>query len=256
MIERDFTYEIYEELIDAYIKSSYHLTSYEAFVNEGGDYSKRTVILRHDVDKRPQHALDVARIEHSKGVIGTYYFRVVPESFDEAVIREIAALGHEIGYHYEDLTIFKGDFKAAIKHFDKWLARFRTYYPIRTICMHGSPLSKWDNRGLWEKYDYRSRGLIAEPYFDMNFDRAFYISDTGRSWNNTAVSVRDKVESSYDLNIRSTRDVIELTHAGEMPSVVMQNVHPQRWTNNYVQWSGELIVQNIKNMVKWVIVNR
>jgi len=33
----------------------------------------------------------------------------VPESWDEAIIQKIAGLGHEIGYHYENLSACKGD---------------------------------------------------------------------------------------------------------------------------------------------------
>ncbi len=42
--------------------------------------------------------------EHALGVAATYYFRAVPESWDEGVIREIARMGHEVGYHYENLS--------------------------------------------------------------------------------------------------------------------------------------------------------
>jgi len=42
-----------------------------------------------------------ARMEHETGIRGRYYFRIVAESYEEQVIREIYALGHEIGYHYE-----------------------------------------------------------------------------------------------------------------------------------------------------------
>ena len=40
-------------------------------------------------------------------------------------------------------------FELAICDFERNLRRFRKLYPVKTICMHGSPLSKWDNRDLW-----------------------------------------------------------------------------------------------------------
>jgi hypothetical protein len=46
---------------------------------------------------------------------------------------------------------------------------------------------------LWKRYNYRDFGIIAEPYFDIDCDEVFYITDTGRSWNNSTASVRDKV---------------------------------------------------------------
>ncbi len=62
--------------------------------------------------------------------------------------------------------------------------------------MHGSPLSKFDNKKIWEKYDYRDYGIIADPSFDIDYNEVFYITDTGRSWNNSKASVRDKVKKT------------------------------------------------------------
>ena len=64
--------------------------------------------LRHDVDLHPLRSLYIAEIEASEGLQATYYFRTVPESYDEGIIRRIAALGHEAGYHYECLTTCHG----------------------------------------------------------------------------------------------------------------------------------------------------
>jgi len=69
------------------------------------------------------------------GINSTYYFRSVPASWDEAVIKEVAALGHEVGYHYEDLSIMNGDKEKATKHFKQQLERLRKPYPVETICM-------------------------------------------------------------------------------------------------------------------------
>ena len=61
--------------------------------------------------------------------------------------------------------------------------------------MHGSPLSKFDNRKLWEKYDYKEYGIIGEPYFDVDFSGVLYFTDTVRRWDGFDFSVRDKVSS-------------------------------------------------------------
>ena len=50
----------------------------------------RFVILRHDVDKLPEKSLKTAKIEHDLGIESTYYFRNVPKSFDEIIIKQIA----------------------------------------------------------------------------------------------------------------------------------------------------------------------
>jgi len=55
----------------------------------------------------------MARLEHASGIAGSYYFRAVPESWDEKIIQTICSLGHEIGYHYENLSAVsrKKDFR-------------------------------------------------------------------------------------------------------------------------------------------------
>jgi len=55
------------------------------------------------------------------------------------------------------------DCRLAIEDFRINLDKFRAIYPVKTICMHGSPLSKFDNRLLWEKYDYRDFGIVGSP---------------------------------------------------------------------------------------------
>jgi hypothetical protein len=82
-----------------------------------------------------------------------------------------------------------------MESFLKNLEAMRKIADIKTICMHGSPMSPYDNRLLWTKYDYRDYGIIGEPYFDVDFSRVAYYTDTGRRWDGDSVSVRDKVGS-------------------------------------------------------------
>ena len=44
-------------------------------------------------------------------------------------------------------------------------------------------------------YDYRDYDIIGEPYFDLDFDEFFYLTDTGMRWNAGRFSIRDKVNS-------------------------------------------------------------
>ena len=120
--------------------------------------------------------------------------------------------------------------------------------------MHGSPFSKYDNKKLWEKYDYRDYGIIAEPYFDIDYDEVFYITDTGRSWNNSNASIRDKVSSKFDIKIKDTHHLIEKIQNNELPDKIMINVHPQRWNDKFVPWVSELVRQSVKNVVKKFVI--
>ena len=158
----------------------------------------------------------------------------------------------------------------AIKSFEINLEKLRKLYPVKTICMHGSPLSKWDNRDLWKRYNYKDYDIIAEPYFDLDFDKVFYLTDTGRRWDGDAFNVRDKVETLERGNVRTVKremafeglrfrhtwDIIEAVDRGLLPNKMMINTHPQRWTNSPMEWTKELLWQNVKNVVKYFYVRR
>ena len=106
---------------------------------------------------------------------------------------EINSLGHEIGYHYETMDTSNGNVNLAIKQFKENLDKLRELVKVTTICMHGSPRSKYDNRDLWKRFNYKSYGIKGEPYFDLNFNNIYYLTDTGRRWDGFNVSVRDKI---------------------------------------------------------------
>jgi len=254
---RDFTPEAYRALLSALKEGGYGFQTVADFLQNPGE---KTVILRHDVDRLPRNALRLARLEADLYILATYYFRTVPAVFDPGIIREIAGMGHEIGYHYENLSSLgkkqtwetgdrrqgstlrrqetgkeittssrhtsdqkSGDrrqetgegkqshtpypspltphrqiYAEAIEDFENNLNRLREICPVQTVCMHGSPLSPWDNRELWNHTDYRQYGIIGEPYLDIDFVSVLYLTDTGRRWDGEKVNVRDKVPNSGD----------------------------------------------------------
>lgn len=253
---RDFTLTAYKQLLEAALQDGYTLTSYEDYILNGPNYQK-VFILRHDVDDLPDNAVQTALVETELGTKGSYYFRIVKQSFHPECINNIKRLGHEIGYHYEDMALNNGNLKKSYEHFKTKLNIFRSYYPVKTICMHGSPLSKWDNRLLWQKYNYKDLGIIGEPYFDIDFEKVLYLTDTGRKWNNKTSSLRDKVKTPYNFKFRSTFDIIKAFNEQALPPAIMLNIHPQRWTNDSIPWLKELLFQNVKNSIKkWLVKNK
>ena len=225
-------------------------------------YGFESLTLRHDVDKLPGNSLRTAKIEAAMGIKGIYYFRAMPESWDEAVIREIAAMGHEIGYHYESLTTCNGDIDAAYADFCQNLERLRKLAPVRSICMHGSPRSPWDSRDIWKKYGYRALGIENEPYLDTDFSKTFYLTDTGRRWDGWKVSVRDKIPRYQDewaaqgLIFHTTDDLLEGLRRGVLPKNLMITFHPQRWNPFGLRWCKEAIIQPVKNTVKRIMIKK
>ncbi len=247
----DFTLTKYQNLLKALQYKGFVFQTFADFLKQP---SEKAVILRHDVDKLPGNALKMAKLEHSMGINGTYFFRTVKTVWNEQIIRQIAGFGHEIAYHYENLSAAKGNYEKAILNFEENLTRIRKICPVKTICMHGSPLSKHENTDLWTKYDYRSYGIIGEPYFDVDYKEVFYMTDTGRKWNNERSNVRDKVKSGFDISIKSTSHIIKLAHANKLPDKIIINTHPHRWFNFGFGWVNELIMQNFKNIAKRIIV--
>ena len=290
---RDFTTRIYIDLLKSF--NSYKFVPFDQSLQK---QNSPYIILRHDVDKFPQNALQFAEIQQDLGIQGTYFFRIVPESYHPEIIEKIAVSGHEIGYHYEDVDIvykrlkikdipkksmnfpvqFSGlnlpRFKKKVYKIDEIdeerlidlayesfcenLEKFRKIYPVETICMHGSPLSPFDNKIIWKKYDYRKLGIIGEPYFDIDFNKIFYLTDTGHRWDGEGVSVRDKVKSEKEkgksnfihLQFRHTQDIINAAHEGILPDKMMITVHPQRWHDSLGPWLKELVWQKVKNIIK------
>lgn len=257
----DFTLRKYRQLLQSLLQQGYQFVTFEQYcASKTEEVDTRWIVLRHDVDLLPQNSLATAQIEHALGIKASYYFRVVPESNQPEYIRQIAALGHEIGYHYEDMTICQGKVEDAYAHFQEQLAYFRQFYPVRTICMHGAPTSKWDGKELWKHYDYHALGIIGEPYFDVDFSQVFYLTDTGRCWDGYKVSVRDKIPVYQDewvkqgLVYHTTDDVIRAADQGLLPARIMITTHPQRWTDNRLAWAKELLLQSLKNIVKGLLI--
>ena len=100
---------------------------------------------------------------------------------------------------------------------------------------------------------------MGEPYFDINFDEVFYLTDTGRRWDGWKVSLRDKVPQQEQwkeqgLVFHSTQDVIRAAQKGKLPDKIMMTFHPQRWTDRPLPWLKELVWQGVKNFGKYFLV--
>jgi len=315
----DFTISTYSALIKTLQQQGFSFLTFKEFISES---LGKAIVLRHDVDTLPGNSLEFAKIQADAGIKGTYYFRILPQSFDVKIIKEISSLGHEVGYHYEDLSFAWTKLKAqgaacpterrqsfglgrraqgeefeielvekGIESFSKNLEKLRKIVPVKTICMHGSPMSRWDSRLLWKYYDYHDFGIIGEPYFDVNFDEVLYLTDTGRRWDGESFNIRDKAsgvgqqatgdENRHEVrdlrhgetqklhsahstprslhpepfpHFHSTFDIIKASGQGRLPDKIMMTFHPQRWSDKILPWAGELIMQNLKNIAKYFII--
>lgn len=241
----DFTIDKYRELLQA-LKKHNHFN------------------IRHDVDLRPDYSLRIAQVETAMGLHATYYFRTVPESYDEKVIQQIVSLGHTAGYHYENLTTCNGDMEAAYEDFCHNLEKLRKIVPITTACAHGSPKSRWNSQDIWSQYDIHALGIDYEPMIDTDFNKTLYLTDTGCRWDGYLVSVRDKVPGHQErwekegLVFHNTDDIThainDINHPIHRYDLLI-NTHPQRWMPMGTGWIKEALMQNAKNIIKRIIVS-
>ena len=114
----DFTIQIYKKLLSELISSGYSFITFNQYLTNS-DLPQKFIILRHDVDKLPLNSEKFAQIQHSLGIKATYYFRSKKISWDEKIIKKIHSLGHEIGYHYENMDTCNGNLESSIIDFKK-----------------------------------------------------------------------------------------------------------------------------------------
>ncbi len=244
---RDFTFKTYQKLIEQILKSGFEFQTMEEFILAP---KNKVVVFRHDSDIWPKNDLKMAILENQLNVKSTYYFRI-PETFNEAIIRKLAVMSHEIGYHYEDLVRSKGNTEKAIKNFKINLQLLRSYFPVKTITRHGRPLSKIESLDLWKEIDYKSFGIIAEPYLDVDYSKVLYLTDNGSKWNATSSNIRDfTYKEHFNYNIESTFDLIDAFKTEALPNQIILNVHPARWNDHIIIWTYRYFLQKTKNMAK------
>ncbi len=252
----DFTFAKYRELCQAIHDSGYPVLNIEKFLtlrNKPDTY----ILLRHDVDLLPERSLTIAQIEADLNIYSTYYFRTTRDVFKPLFIRQIAELGHEIGYHYEVLDKAKGDIKKGIELFEEELRDFREIYGIKTICMHGNSRTKWDNRDLWKYYDFKKYGIIGDAYLSIDFDKLKYFSDTARTWD-PKYKIKDKdtkqLKNMYNNSepknyIKSTDDLINII-INKKTRYIYILAHPDDWCDDFNKWVYNLVTRQFKNIGK------
>lgn len=150
------------------------------------DDTRPSVCWRHDVDYSPHRALAFARIEHEQGlrcvyhllVSSRYYNLLEPEVSD--ICRRIAALGHEIGLHF-DIDVLKEDSFGR----EAFLARIRFEKEVLSGALGVEPIS----------LSFHNHSLHAEQILQMSvvagmrnlawggfFDEMKYVSDSNGIW--------------------------------------------------------------------------
>ena len=143
--ERRFTYTRYTALLDALADESRFRVVPLCELAGTADAERATVSLRHDIDERLDRAEDLARLEHERGLRGTYYVLHTAGYWQApglvpTLVRMQDLLGHEIGWHNDLVTlecVLGGDARVTLA---SELARLRNSgLRIVGTSSHGSP---------------------------------------------------------------------------------------------------------------------
>ncbi len=249
--EHDFTVHRFRQLCET-ISSTYPTVTITEYLNN--KHPERFILMRHDVDRMPGHSLTTAKIEQELGIRATYYFRSIKSVFKPNIIRKIRDMGHEIGYHYETLSETDGNPKEAIDLFRSRLDDFRKICEVRTVSMHGKPLSKYNNLDLWNTHDFRDFEIIGEAYLSAG-DDLNYLSDTGRTWS-FENNIRDYIPGKNEqVFANTTEDLIELIKKGEYNNFYILT-HPERWSSSIAGWGLYYSADLAVNIGKKILMKR
>jgi len=247
-MQLDFTLKKYAQIIRAAQEAEYEILTLNQWFDSRQN-SKPVFLVRHDVDRHPKRALAMAELEASMGITSSYYFRIVDCSFKIEIIKKIAKLGHEIGYHYEDWFLAKYDSQKAISLYKEHLEKLRAVAEIKTIAMHGSPLAKESNLTIWEHYNLCEEG-VKDVIKSADFSEFAFFTDTGRTFGQSKANLRDFVGSEHIFeDIKSSDDLVGFLDS-KAHRLVYFSTHPERWTDKKLGWFSQMLKDKAVNVIK------
>ena len=210
----EFTYAAYRDMIRLLKEKGYRFCNYHHYATD-----ERCVILRHDIDNSLDKALRLAEVEWEEGVKSTYYVLLKTDFYNPAAkkanekIRRIAALGHDIGLHFDE-SVYQGQPEDSLPELIRKETKILSEIcdvPVQSFSMHRP------NRMTIEK-NLEVPGIIHAhgPGLFRGFK---YLSARRRHWREPVLDIIR--EGAYDrLHI--------LTHAfwyGEQEESIRQILH-------------------------------
>lgn len=138
----DFTEARYRALVDA-ARDRFRFRRLTDDLDDGA-----IALWRHDIDFSPNRALALAKIEADLGVPAMYFVLIGSpfynpfETATRDLLREIAALGHDIGLHY-DASLIEGDLSRHEDQmsFEAMILAHWLDVPVRSFSLHNPTVS-------------------------------------------------------------------------------------------------------------------
>jgi hypothetical protein len=170
----DFTEASYREILATAL-------GHYAFEPFGTSADGPHALWRHDVDYSPHRALALARLEAGLGARATYFITLHSELYNvlepavHARLREIAALGHWIGLHFD--AGFSAD--GTLDERAAWEGRLLSQaldVPIETVSLHNPSVSGTQD------LDVEVLGGMVHAGARSVRDGYAYVSDSNGYW--------------------------------------------------------------------------
>ena len=178
----EYTYSAYRKLMKNLKDNDYNPIRF-CDVSDDIEYP---AIIRHDVDMDLQNAMKIAKLENEEGIKSTYFVLLTSEYYNlmaganVKLAKEILAMGHEIGLHF-DITAYDKDMsineiEGALK---KEISLLETILDIevKSVSWHiprtdllGVHLEFLEEMNIWNAYD---------PIFYSGYK---YVSDSMMRW--------------------------------------------------------------------------
>ncbi|HEX2544604.1 MAG TPA: hypothetical protein VHL79_06990 [Ramlibacter sp.] len=173
----DFTHEAYARLL-ALASRQYVFRGYDSF-----GPGERFVLWRHDLDFSIVDALPLARIEAEAGVRASYFVHLHCDfynPFDARSLRavaEIAALGHDIGLHFDFVLAGVKDAVALAARVQQEAGFLQAQYgvPVRAFSFHNPTPEAL-------AFDAQSYGGLVNTYGAYFRTQVAYCSDSNGHW--------------------------------------------------------------------------
>jgi hypothetical protein len=170
----------YQQILQQAREQAYRFYTLQAFLNADLKPDEAFIILRHDMDSDPRAALLFAAVEQQHKVQASYFFRRI--TWDSRVMSILHRRGHEVGYHYEELSDYAKahhikDKAGLLRHlpairreFAENIGKLRKTldFDISTVAAHGDftyPRLDIGNRYFLQDEQFRTQmGLLYEAY--------------------------------------------------------------------------------------------
>ena len=168
----DLSPDLYRKLLDKIVEKGFKVFQVKDIHNDVTSNCAKALILRHDVDLSPRHALWMAQDEAKRGIQATYFFLISGEYYNilesecRAALLAIKDLGHEIGLHFDKVEFLKQECKVLSSIIG---------IPIHSVSQHDPTireLKRIKDMDLINAYDKK----ITENYGFV------YVSDSGMKW--------------------------------------------------------------------------